>query len=797
MHATSHSVNKPKMMKMPLIEPLESRIAPAAIVNPIFDIAAGVGQKGASIDLGTLVDATKSYRTVVEMVTNFTPAGASSPAVIAMELFDDKAPVTVSNFLRYLNNKDTAADYDGGFFHRLVQGFVLQGGGFNATNTFTHIETFTTVHNEFDPADSERSNLVQTVAMAKVGPDQGGGPHSATSEFFINLADNAGNLDAQNGGFTVFGRVTDASMPFVNAIAALQTAGNFPVQNYSGGTPTAAQLIQFVDMRVVPATPGNTDGHTFSVVVTDAATDQPTKLVKATINASTGKLDLAFSSTLNGTAKVKVTAGKNGMEMTDEFLVNVKPNLIGEFADDGLPATFVPGDNGTAKLRISNNSGGLAKGTVNVKLFLSESNFSNNSDANGFALDPMTDLQVAAFTDLRIKINPGKSATLPLKFTIPSDGLVDGKKYRMLALVETPAGSTIQELFSDDNTANFRRDDAGLGDPEVLRTFDFAFGTVGGRANVPITVKDANGDDVTFTLKGPGTGTLTFGGGETDISITGSDPSSKLLAKTARGVIADVDDIFINQTIGTVKLGNVHLHGHFTASGGAKSIVFGDLGNTDAMHPENNADHTISIGAFPSAGQKLTTKFASVRDYSLATDMEIASLTADEWLNDAANTAANTITSPAISSLKIGASLQASVLINGTAKLNLLSVGGTLGGATVRTSGEIGSIKLGDIAGSSIFAGVLSKPTVLGDLATGTKIGSFIVSGTMSDSTVAAGTINSVSVSAVDADAGSTKGGFYADAIKSYVRKGVVTLKNLDSAAKADSVDPNYEVQIF
>lgn len=785
------------MLQIPNIEPLESRIAPATIANPIFDITATTGQKGVSIDLGTLVDPAKSYRTLVEFLTNYTPSGATGPGVIAMELFDDKAPVTVANFLRYLSNKNAAADYDGIFFHRLVSGFVLQGGGFNATNVSNHIDTFPTIHNEFDPADSERSNLVQTVAMAKVSPDQGGGPHSASSEFFINLADNASNLDSQNGGFTVFGRVTDATMPVVTEIAALQRAGNFPVQNYSGGNPTPDQLIQIVDARVVQGGPGDAAGYTFSVSVVDAASGLPTKLVKAKVNAVTGKLDVAFSSKLNGTAKVIVTASDGAGTETDEFLVTVKPNLIAEVVTDGLASTFVTADKGTAKVRLTNNGGALAKGKVDIKLYLSESNFSDNSDPLGFALDTATDILFAQSTGIAVNIAAGKTATLPVKFTIPSDGLIDGKRYRVLAVVETSAGSTIQELFTDDNVGNSRIEAAGLDDPRILHTFDFAFGSVGGRSKVPITVEDANGDDVTFSIKGPGTGTLTFDNGAISISVTGSTEATTILAKTARGIVADVEDLFINQTVGAVMLGNVHLHGHFTASGGAKSIVFGDLGNTDAGRPEDNADHTLSIGAFPSAKQKLTAVFGSVRDYSLAAEMDIASLKAAEWLNDAVNTNANTISAPAIGTVTIAGNLEAGISINGTAKLNTLSVGGSLSGVTVRTSGAIGALKLGDLSGSLIFAGVLAKPAGLGDVIAGTSIDSITVSGTMADSIVAANLIKSAKVNAVDAAAGTATWGFYADAIKSYLRKGAPKLTMLDAASKPDAVDPNYEVRIF
>lgn len=141
---------------------------------------------------------------------------------IDIELYDTAAPRTVANFLTYVKQ----GAYNGTFIHRSVPGFVIQGGGYTfdgATGAVGEVTHAAAVVNEFDSA---RSNLRGTVAMAKVG----GNPDSATSEWFVNLADNAANLDNQNGGFTVFGRVTDAGMAVVDAIARLSTAnagGNF------------------------------------------------------------------------------------------------------------------------------------------------------------------------------------------------------------------------------------------------------------------------------------------------------------------------------------------------------------------------------------------------------------------------------------------------------------------------------------------------------------------------------------------------------------------------------------------
>lgn len=146
-----------------------------------------------------------SHATSVRMQTALGP--------IDIELFDTDAPQTVANFLGYVES----GAYNNSFIHRSVPGFVIQGGGYiwdSASNSPLTITKKSPIINEFNPL---HSNLRGTIAMAKVG----GNPNSATSEWFINLADNSANLDTQNGGFTVFGRVSAASMATVDAIANL------------------------------------------------------------------------------------------------------------------------------------------------------------------------------------------------------------------------------------------------------------------------------------------------------------------------------------------------------------------------------------------------------------------------------------------------------------------------------------------------------------------------------------------------------------------------------------------------
>lgn len=183
-------------------------------------------------------------------ITNY-PGGASSN--VTVQLFDFDKPATVANFLHYV----TSGAYSNMFFDRLVPGFVLQGGGYDTrdmTNTAPGISGFG-IYNTYelsgdnsgvpfpDQVDSEFGNGVfipntfGTLAMALSGND----PDSATSAFFINLADNSSNLDTQAGGFTVFGRVIDETnaLLFFNNIQA--NGGN--IVDYQTFSPKTAITI--------------------------------------------------------------------------------------------------------------------------------------------------------------------------------------------------------------------------------------------------------------------------------------------------------------------------------------------------------------------------------------------------------------------------------------------------------------------------------------------------------------------------------------------------------------------------
>ncbi|MBT8144608.1 MAG: peptidyl-prolyl cis-trans isomerase [Gammaproteobacteria bacterium] len=147
----------------------------------------------------------------------------TSEGSFIVELDGRKAPVTVQNFVRYVND----GFYDGTIFHRVIPGFVAQAGGY--TEDMTEKTTREPIVNESGNGISNRRG---TIAMARTGH-----PHSATAQFYINLADNR-NLDPnpRRWGYCVFGQVIEG-LEVLDAIANIQTgpkgplASNVPLKN--------------------------------------------------------------------------------------------------------------------------------------------------------------------------------------------------------------------------------------------------------------------------------------------------------------------------------------------------------------------------------------------------------------------------------------------------------------------------------------------------------------------------------------------------------------------------------------
>ena len=188
---------------------------------------------------------------------------------IKIELLTADAPKTVANFVKYVQNYK----YQKAFMHRSVPGFVIQGGGFTFDGTSpVGIVPFDAIENEF-----RISNMRGTVAMAKAP----GNPDSARSQWFINLADNSVPLDTDNGGYTVFGRVTEG-MAVADAISQLQ------IIDASG---------PYAELPVIDYVPGKylTEAN---LVMTDISTD--VTLPEATFVMNAGLNDAWYNPVTSG-----------------------------------------------------------------------------------------------------------------------------------------------------------------------------------------------------------------------------------------------------------------------------------------------------------------------------------------------------------------------------------------------------------------------------------------------------------------------------------------------------------------
>lgn len=144
----------------------------------------------------------------------------TSQGLIVLELNSEKAPNTVKNFLQYAKD----GHYNGTVFHRVISGFMIQGGGMD--KNLNEKATREPIKNE---ADNGLANNIGTVAMARTGD-----PHSATAQFFINVANNnfLNHTDkSQRGwGYTVFGKVVKG-MDVVQRISTMPTdGGDVPLQ---------------------------------------------------------------------------------------------------------------------------------------------------------------------------------------------------------------------------------------------------------------------------------------------------------------------------------------------------------------------------------------------------------------------------------------------------------------------------------------------------------------------------------------------------------------------------------------
>lgn len=299
-------------------------------------VALPLGARSANVPpkkVGTIADATL-YRAaspkVIDLASFFSDPDTTGVRIttvlgsIDVALYTQATPITVANFLNYVDSgRYVITDPNTGepapiFFHRSVPNFVIQSGGFLATTEPGHPDIVQpTAVAQFSPIQNEPgiSNLRGTLAMAKIA----GSADSATSQWFINLADNSATLDTDSGGFTVFGRVLGNGMSVADAIAALPIFNfaspfdTLPLRDYtsadfSAGTPAGPENVVTVPTitRTVPLT--------FS-----ASSDHP-----GIASVSVSGANLLVTGNALGSAVITATAtDADGATVTQSFTVTI------------------------------------------------------------------------------------------------------------------------------------------------------------------------------------------------------------------------------------------------------------------------------------------------------------------------------------------------------------------------------------------------------------------------------------------------------------------------------------------
>lgn len=195
-------------------------------------IAQAIGDQLLAPGMDTTIDLSTKFS---DLDTDAVVRMSTNKGDLDIVLYSTLTPGTVNNFLSY--------NYANTIFHRAPTNFVMQGGGYT---TYEGPDVFDSVARQAPIVNEPGiSNLSGTIAMAKVGDD----PNSATSEFFFSLGNNSLNLDNQNGGFTVFGRLSAGSISVLNSMGSLPTTSYAVKLRTQDTTPAYANFV-FSDIPV-------------------------------------------------------------------------------------------------------------------------------------------------------------------------------------------------------------------------------------------------------------------------------------------------------------------------------------------------------------------------------------------------------------------------------------------------------------------------------------------------------------------------------------------------------------------
>jgi cyclophilin family peptidyl-prolyl cis-trans isomerase len=735
------------------VEALERRQLMSVVMSaPLANLSAFSGQYPTRINLNSSFSSTTVTGTAVEFDVTF----GSTSGVIDVGLYNSATPITVANFLRYVNS----GAYNGTVFDRSVAGSYVQGGGYYFPSG-TAVPSNGGIVSEFSKSPrtagsngaTSSVNVAGTIAMYKAD----GATNQATSQFVINAGDNSKAFDASPKQYTVFGRVLGSGMTLVNQINALQTEAfappfdQLPVTNYTTGTTLSQSNVVYVSSATVV--------NAISYVATSSAPELVTPIV-----LPDGTLSLTYQQNVVGTAQISVTATDlDGATLTTTFNVTVA-------------------DAGTLSADYSGTRLDPAGSTVTA--FGSIAVATGTSVTRQFTLTNVGSLDLSGIT-----YSFSGSTSAYTLFNAPATSLISGNSTTVIVKIDTSStGDKAGTLLITDPASSAPVLSIPM-DAQIeqlvtlggkLRTVTYAQGTGASATSATWTLGNAGTGTAQFSLSGAGLTTRTVGSSVL-VSGNASLDSITLTSTTTKSALTLATKGATPISIGTVTgVGTASL-GTFSAKNSTLTGSF-TWGFTTATTAELNSlvlgtvsGASIIIGPSSASGAVFTMAAGAVSGTTLNVGNSIKSLTASSWSGGLIQCQQNIVAMALRSSVSTSVSVTGSI---GTAK-----VSGALTGGEWDVAGNVRSISAA--SGASGYAlsvsGIVSAASFAGDFSgaiSASAIGTFSAASGTGTSLVAKGTTNASNV---------TTGAI----LKSIAFKGNVSAGYFNSANVIGSVTAN------
>lgn len=660
-----------------------------------------------------------------------TPAALPSNPAVAVDDFNGDG------------NLDVAILPPGGSPAGQVDILLGNGDGTFASGTPVSLGTSDTI-TALGTGDLNADGNVDLIVGTTTTASGGSNPASA-----VQVLVNAGNATfGAPASFAVAGQPVSITTADFNGDGNPDMAVVTAPQGVAGGTvfnqvlmPNAVMNV-FLNTKAVPITPTVTLGVSSARVVSGASLTfsavvsppPPPPVVAGTIPPSTnspvptgtvtfmqGSTAIGTATLKNGRAKLVFTlsgvgtqavtavyggdvayAGATSAARNVTVLLSnaAAPMLVPSLSTVTIPATFLPKDPGRVTLSFTNGGAGVANGRISVNLFLSPS---RTLDASGIPVS------APSLQNRTLAVGVGGTATITGNFKL---GEYPPGTYFLIAQIVPVARLTTDQFTTTTLTGGSRYQAAGM-----------VFGTIGNHKNLKLAVTDAAGNRAVLSITGNGSGSVTQTNGLTDVVLSGTDSSSKLVIAPSHGTFA-FDAITDNGALGAITGNRATVTGKLTVGGSIGNVTLAGLGQGGAM--------PITLGP----GATVTLSLGAVSGVLLNSAAPIRTLTASSWVG-------GQIIAPSIETLTVHGTFDPDVFVHGSGAIRTASLG-AIDAGTWAIGGDIGTLHVrGNLSNASIYAGAdAGVDNVLGtndDRYTVATISSVFVGGADTSSLVAAG----------------------------------------------------------